>query len=78
MFGPGAGLPALWPVVVFPNGHISNFLFYTQGPEMPSASGSFPLPGRTGSWERAQESTGREQRPEDRIHTIIWVLKAFK
>lgn len=42
VFVPGAGLPTLWPVVVFSRDHISNFLFYTQGPEMPSASGFFP------------------------------------
>lgn len=62
MFVSGAGLPTLWPVVVFPSDHISNFLFYTQGPEVSSASVSFPFPGRTGSWERAHRKVQEESR----------------
>lgn len=79
MFVPGASLLTLWPVVVLPRDHISNFSFYTQGPEVPLTSGSltFLAEQAAGRGPTGTEKVKKESRdPEDKIH--IWVLKALR
>lgn len=64
MFVSGVGLPTLWPVVVLPREHISNLLFYKQGPEVPSASGAFPslVEQAAGRWPTGTEKVQEESR----------------
>lgn len=60
MLEPGAGVPVLWPAVIFPRDPISIFSF-TQCPEVPLASGFLSFPVRIGRWERAHRPREREQ-----------------